>query len=215
MKKIALLVSGQLRYFNYANNSLSRLLTEVKADDIVHTYVSTSIYDYYKFPGDDIIDIKYNKKQLQEMIYKRFPNVVHLELDEEQIDRSSATSSWLQYKRIENLYNWASSSSTDYDIYIRIRPDTFFTRPLDVLDIKEEDVACHIRIANYSGTKGMNDWFYVAGKEAAKSIMRVYTLYHNKTTLRGEDMLYQALIDNKININEFPRVIEILPENYL
>ena len=130
------------------------------------------------------------------------------------IDRNTSNNAWVQYQRIESLYNIASKTD-NYDLFIRIRPDTFFTQRVELPEIKENDVFCNIRVANNSNKTGMNDWFYIAGKEAAKKLMCCYSLYWGKTTLRGEDMLYQLLIDHKINIIDSPRVTEILPEVYL
>lgn len=215
MKKIALLVSGQIRYFNYANETLKLLLDLKSPEDVIDTYISTSAYDYYKMHGDDIIPIRYEPRHLKTVLNKRFPNTKLTYIDESNTDRQTSNNAWIQYTRIEYLYNEASKTD-DYDIYIRIRPDTCFTKPpTGVLDIKPNEVACHIRKANYSGIIGMNDWFYVAGKEAAKKIMKAYSLNFTKTHLRGEDMLYQTLVDNKISIVEIPRLTEILPENYL
>lgn len=150
MKKICLMITGQMRtYKKCFNNTLENLILS-NSDYEFHIYILTEYYgknggtlkNKFINQPDNIVDFKNNIKKT----YGKYLKSLIIECESNKIDYPSYLNNygpWVCLYKNKILYD-SIINLNDYDIFIRMRPDIKLSNKINLQLLSDNDKTIHI-----------------------------------------------------------------------
>lgn len=216
-KKVAVQLSGYLRTINECIDSWSNILDYDKYDYdfFIHTYKN---YGFSKgfyvddIEDDDLISLDNLKSKI---------NIKQIVVEEHIKPGNKILSSGHNKDRVKSMFrkiylcnymcqNYCRDNNKNYDFFIRMRPDIFFTRKIDIGNIEKNTTY----VNKFSWSSHMvdgfiNDQFAICSNDTINKYCDLFVQYDKYSDISPEKALFEHLKNQEINVEYFDFGFEI------
>lgn len=196
--RVAICISGEVRDIT----TLETLITQIIIP-FTTTGSTCDIYLHCSFRNEDIRD-RYISRLKPIIVIERLPTI-HNNITQ------------IVFGRIYELHQAILSNNTDYDLYIRTRPDIILSKPLSQTDISaalKGYLGCTPILSTLYITlskKYISDTFFLANKEVMTELSNIYQ--HVGTCENPETLLYNYV--NKKHMKVYYLSVEVGLSDYM
>lgn len=207
-KKVAVQLSGYLRTINECIDSWSNILDYDKYDYdfFIHTYKN---YGFSKgfhvddIEDDDLISLDNLKSKI---------NIKQIVVEEHTKQGSQILPSGHNKDRVKSMFrkiylcnhmcqDYCEINNENYDFFIRMRPDIFFTKKINLSNIEKHTIYVHKFAWDGVVVNGViNDQFAICSKDTINKYCSLFNLYDKYSSLSPEKAVFEYLKDEEVTV---------------